>query len=407
LSRLETFFVTCAPGIEPTLHAEMRALRFGRVERQVGGVRFEGTLADAWRANLWLRTAVRVLLRVSRFEARDADQLYKGVQEVEWSRFLRSNGTFVVDAHSSESALDHTLFIEQRVKDSVADQFRAANGARPSVAKDDPDLSLHVHLFKDRCTLSADTSGESLHKRGWRKFQGRAPLAETLAAALVLESGWDRRSPIVDPFCGSGTILIEAALIAANVAPGLFRERFAFERWPGHDEAAWKRFCESVRAEAYSPSKSSSDRGTIPSPRLKSPPRSALLGFDASADTISGAIENVRSAGLDGCIEITTQRAEDFAPKRGWNAWIITNPPYGERVGEERDLLSLYQRFGRTLREQAAGYHVALLSGNLSLTRALGISPERRIAWKNGAIDCECLLFDLNDRSLDVESAAR
>ena len=400
MAQAQTFFVTCAPGIEPTLHAEMRALRFGRVERQVGGVRFEGSLTDAWRANLWLRTAVRVLMRVSRFEARDADQLHRGASAIEWSRFLRSDGTFVVDAQSSESALDHTLFVEQRVKDAVVDQFRTASGARPSVSKDSPDLAIHVHLFKDRCTISADTSGESLHKRGWRKFQGRAPLAETLAAALVLESGWDRRSPLVDPFCGSGTILIEAALVAANVAPGLFRERFGFERWPGHDELAWQRFRERVRAQASTPAVVESF-APARSPSSSRAPKSAttampiLRGFDANADTIAGAMENVRSAGFGDVIELAVQHAGDFAPKRGWNAWIVANPPYGERVGEERDLVPLYERFGRTLRERCAGYHVALLSGNPKLTRALGLAPERRLAWKNGAIDCECLVFDL------------
>lgn len=378
MTRSETFFVTCAPGLEPTLHAEVRALRLGRVEQQVGGVRFEGPLTDAWRANLHLRTAVRVLLRVSRFEARDADQLYRAVQEIDWSRFLGASGSFVVDAQSSESALDHTLFIEQRVKDAVADQFRAATGTRPSIAKDDPDLGIHVHLFKDRCTISADTSGASLHKRGWRKFQGRAPLSETLAAALVLESGWDRKAPIVDPFCGSGTILIEAALIASNIPPGIFRTRFGFERWPGHDEAGWKRLTQQARDA------------------IRIPKKLILRGSDANREAITGAEENVRSAGLEGHIELEALPAEKFAPKRGWNAWIMTNPPYGERVGEERDLVPLYQGFGRKLREQCSGYHAAILSGNPKLTRALGIEPNRRLAWKNGAIDCECLLFDFS-----------
>ncbi len=372
-----TFFVTCAPGIEPTLHAEVRALKLARVERQVGGVRFDGTLGDAWRANLWLRTAVRVLLRISRYEARDADQLYAGAREVDWTRFLRADGSFVVDAQTSESALDHSLFIEQRVKDAIADQFRERTGVRPSVAKQDPDLSVHVHLSRDRCTLSADTSGESLHKRGWRKFQGRAPLAETLAAALVLESNWDRRAPIVDPFCGSATILIEAALIASGTPPGIFRERFGFERWPGHDADGWNAFVKRTRDE------------------IRAAAKLVLRGSDASAETIAGARANVHSAGLEGRIDLETRPVADVDFKRGWNAWIVTNPPYGERIGEEKSLAPLYREFGRTLRERCTGYHAAILSGNTELTRALGIAPERRIAWKNGAIDCECLFFEI------------
>jgi putative N6-adenine-specific DNA methylase len=236
----ETFFATCAPGLEPVLHEELAGLRLARIERQVGGVRFEGGIEDAWRANLNARTAVRILLRLARFEAASADALYAGASAVDWGRFLRPDGTFRVDAHSNESALDHTLFVEQRVKDAVADAFRARHGARPSVDLEDPELSIRVHLFRDRCTLSVDTSGESLHKRGWRRFQGRAPLAETLAAGIVLLSGWDRRSPLLDPFCGSGTVLIEAAWIAGGVPPGHLRKRYGFERWIGHDAARWR-----------------------------------------------------------------------------------------------------------------------------------------------------------------------
>src|SRR5438105_4948511 len=200
------FFVTCAPGIEPILHGEIRALKLSKVERQVGGVRFEGTSRDAWRANLELRTAVRVLRKLARFEARDESALYAGVASLDWSRFLRPDGRLRVDAHSKESALEHTLFVEQRTKDAIVDALRAQHGTRPSVDLEDPDLGVYVHLFRDRCTVLVDTSGDSLHKRGWRKFQGRAPLAETLAAAVVLASGWDRRAPLLDPFCGSGTI---------------------------------------------------------------------------------------------------------------------------------------------------------------------------------------------------------
>jgi len=227
----ESFFASCAPGLEPLLMAEARALKLPRLEQQTGGVYFEGTLADAARANLWLRTAVRVLMRLSRFQAAAADELYRGTAAIDWSRFLEPEGRLVVAAHSNESVLDHTLFVEQRVKDAICDQFRERTGKRPSVDKEAPDLGVHVHLFRDRCSLLVDTSGESLHKRGWRRYQGRAPLAETLAAAVVLDSGWDKRSPLVDPMCGSGTILVEAAWLALGIAPGSLRERFAFERW--------------------------------------------------------------------------------------------------------------------------------------------------------------------------------
>ncbi len=373
----ETFFVPCARGVEPYLHAELETLRFGRVERQVGGARFEGTLADARRANLELRTATRVLWRQSRFEARDGDELYAGVQAVDWTRFLAPSGSLRVDAQTGESALDHTLFIEQRVKDAVVDSFRERTGERPNVDKEDADLPIHVHVHRDRCTLSVDTSGDSLHLRGWRRFQGRAPLAENLAAAIVMASGWDRRSPLVDPMCGSATLLVEAALIACDHAPGLFRERFAFQRWPGHDAAAWERQREAARA------------------RIKLPKKLVLRGFDADPHAIEGARENARSAGVDELIEFGAAPLERFAPRPGWNAWIVSNPPYGQRIGDARELPGLFARLGRQLRENCAGYHVALLSGDPQLTRALGLEPARRIPLKNGGLDCELLLFDL------------
>ncbi len=379
MSQREVFFVTCAPGIEPLLHAEIRALKLSKVEQQVGGVHFEGTMRDAWRANLHLRTAIRVLLRVARFEARDTNELYAGALAVDWSRFLRTDGTLVVDARAKESSLDHTLFISQRVKDAVVDQFRSRTGVRPSVDKEDADLGIAVHIFRDRCTLLVDTSGQSLHKRGWRRYQGRAPLSETLAAAVVLLSGWDRRSPLLDPLCGSGTLLIEGALLAGGVPPGLFRGSFGFERWLGHDAAGWKRMVARAREEIRFPSKL------------------VLRGWDSDAEKVAGARENVASAGLEGRVSIDLAELEAFEPRRGWNAWIVSNPPYGERVGEERDLEGLYRRFGEILGERCRGFHVALLSGNPKLGGALGLAPDRVTALKNGAIDVELLQLRVPD----------
>jgi 23S rRNA G2445 N2-methylase RlmL len=369
----EQFFVTCAPGIEPVLHEELRALKLAKVERQVGGCYFEGTLRDAMRVNLWLRTAVRVLMRVARFRAADADELYAGAREVDWSRFVAANGTLVVDAHSSQSALDHTLFVAQRVKDAIADSFREASGARPSVVKDGADLGVYAHLSRDRCTLLVDTSGETLHKRGWRRFQGRAPLAETLAAAIVMLSEWDQRAPLLDPFCGSGTILIEAALMARNVAPGSFRERFGFERWREHDAPTWRR----LRAEARA-----SQRET---------PKLVLAGFDRDAKTLDGARENARAAGVLDGIRFERADALDFAPRPGWNAWVVTNPPYGERIGGERELL---RRFGELLRERCAGYRVAVLGPRDEIERALGFDESRTVAVENGGIPCDLVLAE-------------
>jgi len=373
----ERFFATCAPGLEPLLHAEARELGLSKVERQVGGVYFEGTLYDALRANLWLRTAIRVLMRVARFEARDADMLYAGARGVEWERFVRPDGTLIVDAHTADSELDHSLFIEQRVKDALVDRFREAHGQRPRVDKEAPELSIHAHIYKDRCTLLVDTSGDSLHKRGYRRYQGRAPLAETLSAALVLDSGWDQRSPLMDPFAGSGTILIEAAMLACRIAPGLLRPSFALERWKGWDARLGSKLRESARAKRIAIGKR------------------VLLGLETEPETVRGALENLQALGLESAIRFEHGRAENWEYKRGWNAWIVTNPPYGERIGDEEALARTFRSLGRRWKEQCTGWHASVLLGNPRLAASLELRAERQRAVRNGALECEILHYAL------------
>jgi putative N6-adenine-specific DNA methylase len=263
----------------------------------------------------------------------------------------------------------------------VVDRFRERTGERPSVDKESPDLALRVHLVRDRCALLLDTTGSSLHKRGWRRFQGPAPLAETLAAGLLFLSGWDRRSPLLDPFCGSGTILVEAALLAAGRPPGAFRGAFAFERWPGHDAGPFA----SLRAEL-----------SLPRPL---PPKLVLRGSDADARQIEGARENLAAAGVEDGVELEVKPARDFAPRKGWNGWIVTNPPYGERVGDARALQTLYRDFGARLREHAPGYHLALLTGGEQggepLADALDLLELERRPLLNGALKCVLLTGEI------------
>lgn len=369
------YFVTCAPGLEPMLFEEALALGLKKLVRHVGGVAFVGEMQDAWRANLWLRTAIRVLRRVARFEARTPDELYAGVREVAWERFLGPENTLVIDGRSNRSELDHTQFIEQRVKDAIVDSFRESTGVRPSVDKSDPDLRVNAHLFSNRVTLSVDTSGQSLHRRGWRKHQGRAPLAETTAAAIVLFSGWNRRAPLLDPFCGTGTIPIEAAWIAGNIAPGLLRT-FGFERWADHDAAGF------ARAKT-----AAGERGRL-STKLR------LFGWDSDSERIDEARENATSAGLADRVVFDVAAAGDFAPRSGWNAAIVTNPPYGQRLGEGDDLIDLYRTFGRTLRAGCSGFSLALLSGNPLLRERVGFDRSPRIPIQSGGLDCELLVVE-------------
>ena len=374
-----TLFATCAPGVEPVLHAEARGLRLARLERQVGGVRFEGTRRDVWRANLCLRSAVRVLQRLARFEAADEDALYEGVAAIDWSRWLASDGKLWVDAQTRDSNLSHSRFLAQRVKDAVVDRLRGVAGERPTVDRRDYDLRLHLHLFRNRATLSVDTSGESLHRRGWRTAQGRAPLAETLAAALVLASGWDRRAPLIDPFCGTGTILVEGGLFAAGRLPGALRGGFAFERFPDHDAGAYRALREKLVAAS-----------------LRAPGRRAptLVGSDREPQRIAETEAHLERTGLLAGARLATMDLRDFAPRRGWNGWIVSNLPYGERVGGG-EALELARELGARLRRDCSGYHVALLVGSAEQAEALGLPRAQRRVLVNGGLECVQVLAEL------------
>jgi putative N6-adenine-specific DNA methylase len=223
-----------------------------------------------------------------------------------------------------------------------------------------------------------DTTGPSLHKRGWRRYQGRAPLAETTAAALLILSGWDRRSPLVDPFCGSATILIEALLLASGRAPGATRAGFAFERWLGHDKTAF----EALRALSREP--------------RPAPQKLQLIGGDTAPEAIAGARENLAALGLEDRIHLELADARDFEPRQGWNAWVVTNPPYGERVGRPADLANLYRKFGARLRGAASGYHLGLMTSGEPLVEALGLGEMTRHPLTNGALDCTLLTGELS-----------
>ncbi|MDG1049122.1 MAG: THUMP domain-containing protein [Planctomycetota bacterium] len=369
-----TYFATCAPGVEPLLHEEVRQLGLGRPERQVGGVRFEGTMPEAWRANLWLRTAVRVLRREARFECASESAMDEGVGSVDWSTFIEPGGTLWVDAQTKDSALDHSRYLQQRVKDVIVDQVRAADGTRPSVDRDTADVRVHLHLFRDRATLSVDTSGASLHRRGWRTSQGRAPLAETLAAACVLRSGWDRRGPLIDPFCGTGTLLVEGAMIAAGMAPGLSRARFGFETWRDHDAAGWAR----LRAEA---------RDNVRIPR-----KLRLVGHDIVPDRLEETRQHLDGLGFTELGDLEVADARSFAPRAGWNGTVVSNLPYGERVGDRVE--GLHEDFGAQLKA-LTGYRAALLTGSSRLAGLLRLSRAERHRILNGGIECQLVTAEL------------
>ena len=374
-----TFFATCAPGLEPILHKEVSDLRFAKVERQVGGVRFDGSDKDMMRANLWLRTAGRVLKRLARFEAHGSDPLYRGVKDLPWELYMKKGGTLRVDAQTKDSELDHSRFVEQRIKDAIVDRVKELGFPRPEIVGEEADLRVHAHLFKNRVTLSLDSSGSGLRKRGYRVENGRAPLAETLAAGMVLASRWNGKAPMVDPFCGSGTLLIEAAMFSCNMAPGRYRESFGFQSWPSFIPKVWNKMLAEAKA------------GERPLGKTR------IIGYDKSAGHLRQAQANVDSAGFGGQIQLEVADVRLFAPRKGWAASIITNPPYGIRVSESEEMEPLYQDFAECLREHAQGSRLTVLT-QAELVDALDLGPGKVTPLRNGAIDCVLYLVDIKDR---------
>lgn len=307
------FFATAAKGTEPLLRDELLELGLPRVRADRGGVHFGAELKDAYRACLWSRIAQRVLEPVTEFACPDEDALYAGVRGFDWQRVLDAQRTLSIRAACRSSRLTHTQYIAQRSKDAVVDQLRERHGARPSVDRRTPDVQLFVHVVKDRASVYLDYSGDSLHEHGFRKHQGAAPIKETLAAALVRYSGWDGASPLVDPMCGSGTLLLEAGLWAARRAPGLARSSFGFERWADFDRAAAKLLAE-LREEAKAQAR---------------PLAFSLLGSDTDAGVLEAARANAEHAGLRLNLRLAPLASAVPSADRGG---FVTNPPYGERL---------------------------------------------------------------------------
>ncbi|WP_104987627.1 THUMP domain-containing class I SAM-dependent RNA methyltransferase [Sorangium cellulosum] len=366
------FFATAAKGTEPALRDELREHRFRGVRADRGGVHFAGAMDEGFRACIELRTAVRVLVELAAFDAPSGDALYEGVSSVDWAPYLSPVHTLAVRASCRSSALTHTQFIAQRTKDAIVDQIRRRVGARPSVDLEDPDLALFVHLVRDRATLYADLGGAALHRRGYRTHIGGAPLKETLAAALLRLSGWDRARPLVDPMCGAGTIALEAALWARDIAPGLRAQRFGFERWACHDQAAAQR-ATALRDAA---------RARI---RAEGPP---IVAADIDPDAVDTTRGNARMAGVQ--IEIRCQPVTALARTEP-PGHVLTNPPYGERLPGTsalyRDMAAAFSRL--------AGHRVAILAGTEDIERAMRRRPERSLTVFNGPIECRLLTYDI------------
>lgn len=378
------FFATAARGVEPLVADELRALGAKDVKEERGGASFGGPLSNAYRACLWLRTANRVLLPLARFPASDAATLYTAVTRMPWENDLSPDGTLAVDFTGGSDQIIHTRFGAQRVKDAIVDRFREKFGRRPSVNLQQPDLRINVHLHRDIATVSLDLSGDSLHQRGYRVASVTAPLKENLAAALLLKCGWPaiaaQRGTFVDPMCGSGTLAIEAALIAGDVAPGLLRTRWGFNGWRRHDVPLWEHLVQEARQ------RSAAAREKFPT----------ILGFDSDTKAVTAAQINAEHAGFKGIIRFERRALADHAlPPDLKPGLAVANPPYGERLGEVEQLGPLYAELGSWLRNQCAGWQAGVIVGDGELGKRLGVRARKLNVFYNGALECRLLQFNL------------
>jgi putative N6-adenine-specific DNA methylase len=371
------FFATCARGIESVLAGELGRLGADTIEIGRGGVQFSGDRALLYKTNLWLRTAIRVLYPILEAPVTSPEELYEAVRTVDWSQYLTPDHTLAVDCNVRDSRITHSKYAALKTKDAICDQFVERCGKRPNVDVEQPMVGLNLHIYKDKAVLSLDSSGASLHKRGYRPILTKAPLNESLAAALVLMTGWNRETPIVDPMCGSGTLPIEAAWIALNRPPGLTRKRFGFQGWMDYDVKLWTEIRDEARLGVLK--------------KLAAP----ISGFDIRKDAIGFSRSNSRAAGLGNLIQFELQDIAHFHPTPGPLGTMVCNPPYGERIGEEKELRSLYRTLGEVFRDRCSGWSVFVFTGNASLARCIGIPPTSQISLFNGKIPCRLLHFDL------------
>jgi putative N6-adenine-specific DNA methylase len=366
--------VSTLPGLEPVLAGELLRLGGKDIKEHTRSVSCVGDLGFLYKINLNLRTGLRVLRPIKRFKASNDKELYEEIKKINWRDFMNNKGTLWIDASLNSENFNHTQYVAQVSKDAIVDQFRGETGFRPSVEKERPDLRLHLHIFKDEVTVSLDSSGDSLHKRGYRNATNLAPLNEVLAAGMIMLSGWERHIQFIDPMCGSGTISIEAALLANNIPPGYYRDDFGFMRWKNFDEELWKLILEKSieKIGEHQPE---------------------ILTSDISANVLKKAKENVHNAKVEDIVQLKKSSFFDLQATKE-RGMIFLNPPYGERM-EKDDIPKLYKEIGDKLKKDFPGYTAWLISSNLEGIKKIGLHHTRRITLYNGSLECKFLRYEM------------
>ena len=365
-------------GLEPVLAKELTQLGASDVEIGRRMVSFTGDKEMMYRANFQLHTAIRILKPIQHFKAKSADDVYEEIKKIDWTEYLGTDKTFTVDSVVFSEEFRHSKFVSYKVKDAIVDQFREKTGKRPNISISNPDIRLNMHIADDKCTLSLDSSGESLHRRGYRQESVEAPLNEVLAAGMILLSGWQCDTDFIDPMCGSGTLLIEAALIAKNMAPGLFRKEFAFEKWPDFDADLFDEIYNDESLEREFNHK--------------------IYGYDIDMKAVNTARMNVKAAGLSDVITIEQQDFKNFTQPEN-KSIMISNPPYGERISTP-DLLGTYKMIGERLKHQFKGNDAWILSYREECFDQIGLKPSIKIPLYNGSLECEFRKYQMFDGKL-------
>ncbi len=370
------YFATVARGLEAIAAEELEQLGAKNIRPDFTGIYFQGDKALLYQVNLWARTIFRVLVPLAEVKSYNAQQLYRSVQKLDWTEYLQPDMSIAVNCTGKNNNLNHTHFTALQIKNAIVDWQRDKYGERSDVNIENPDLLINAHIHKNHCILSLDSSGSSLHRRGYRPAMGVAPLKETLAAALINMSEWTPDLAFLDPLCGSGTLPIESALKALNIAPGLYRQQFGFQTWLDFDESLWQEIRQEAEASKLS--------------QLSAP----IRGSDRDLDIIEQAEDNAINCGLAAQVEFYQQElAEIEAPAdRGV---IICNPPYGQRIGKTEELGALYKLLGDIFKQRFTGWTAYVLTGNKELSKKIGLRTSRRLPVYNGSLPCTLLKYEL------------
>ncbi len=386
------WLATCPKGLELLLAEELQAIGAEGVKETVAAVHFQGSMEVAYRACLWSRLANRILMPLHSFMLNEADDLYQECNDISWESHFSAAQSIAIDFIGTSRLIDNTMYGSQRVKDAIVDRIRRIEGERPNVDTKNPDIRIQVRQHKGRVTVSLDISGESLHRRGYRTGQGTAPIKENLAVALLLRANWPAMAAeggaLLDPMCGSGTLIIEGAMMAADIAPGMLREHYGFDQWIQHDAELWQ----SLIDEAHQRKAKGLENLELD-----------IRGYDANPRVLEYTTQNIENAGLDGHIRLAHKPIDQFGKPTAERGLLLTNPPYGERLGEVDELIPLYQKLGTVLQKNFQGWRAAIFTGNVDLGRETDLSPTKQYSLFNGTIPCKLLVFeDMTSKSAQI-----